>query len=249
MTIAWMNCSKSSKRSLARTAGSGAPLPPRTIPRWSRKVAFDLEELSRWWHQFAVHEVSCVDCADPLEMFRSAENVADALHHWHKAGEARGDIGFWAPYVERFTSPKAYGQVIERLLERRDVVAARGLLIHWLGQAETVPLEQADESFYRLALAWLCDVLQLTEEREVTSAGQRCPATDEDWRRVQKFFDYLEANAGGYWEAPEFHLSSPRDSDAPVFEEEEDAELSLEEEESPRIRGPVRSGLRGCGLS
>ncbi len=194
-----------------------------------RDVALQLEDFTKWWHQFAVHEVSCVDCADPLELFRSAENVAEALNHWHKAGEARGDIGFWAPYAEKFTSPKAYGQVIERLLERHDVVAARALLIHWLGQAENIPLEQADESFYRLALCWLCQVLKLTDESSLSATEGRTPATADDWRRTQKFFDYLEANAGIYWEVPQFRLSPSNGSEEPP--DDDDFELGEAEEE------------------
>ncbi len=203
----------------------------------ARDVALQLEDLARWWHQFAVHEVSCVDCADSLELYRAAENVAEALNHWHKAGESTGNIGFWAPYVDKFTSPKAYSQVIERLLERRDLVAARGLLIHWLGQAETVPLEQADESFYRLALTWLCAVLKLTDDHGASPSSRRCQATPDDWRRAQKFFDYLEANAGVYWETPQFHLSPANASQeesateaAETFELEEEPEAQVDED-------------------
>jgi hypothetical protein len=192
-----------------------------------RDVALQLEDFTKWWHQFAVHEVSCVDCADPLELFRSAENVADALNHWHKAGEARGDIAFWAPYVEKFTSPKAYGQVVERLLERHDVVAARGLLIHWLGQAEQIPLEQADESFYRLALGWLSQVLKRTDDATTATTEACVPPTADDWRRTQKFFDYLEANAGSYWEVPPFRPASSNG-----LEERSDAEDEFELDEA-----------------
>lgn len=200
----------------------------------ARDVALQLEDLTRWWHQFAVHEVSCVDCADSLELYRAAENVADALNHWHKAAEATGNIGFWAPYVDKFTSPKAYSQVIERLLERHDLVAARGLLIHWLSQAETVPLEQADESFYRLALTWLCGVLKLSDDHPSAPSSRRCLATPDDWRRAQKFFDYLEANAGVYWETPRFGLSpanaNHEESTAESAESDEAFELDDEPE-------------------
>src|SRR5690606_26920550 len=139
-------------------------------------------------------EVSSVDSEDPLVVFRATRNVAEALQHWHAGGEERGAIKFWAPYVEKFDSPKAYAMVIDMLLDRQDVVAARGLLIHWLGRSDTISLEQGDDSFYRLAMRWLVHVLKLdppTTGSEPSEGLQICAATPDDWRRVQRFFDYL----------------------------------------------------------
>ena len=181
----------------------------------STSTAF--RDFARWWHQFAVHEVSCVDSDDALDIFRASENVSDALNHWHKAGEATGDIGFWAPYVNKFDSAKAYTMVVEMLLERRDVVAARGLLIHWLSQANEVPLEQGEESFQRLAMRWIVEVLQLADDVHQDDNGRSA-----DWPRTQKFFDYLEANASEYWQVPHFNID-----DMPASDEGEDLEAEI----------------------
>ena len=190
-------------------------------------VSLELEEFAKWWHQYAVHEVSCVECEDALDTFRASRNVAEALKQWHAAGEATGDIGFWAPYVENFESPKAYAMVINMLLERKDVVAARGLLIHWLGQAEMVSLEHGDDSFFRLAIRWLVEVLKIELSPASTESPVKvnpCGATIEDWTRVQKFFDYLEANAGDYWSVPGFGAWE-------IFEDEELDESELDDSE------------------
>ena len=190
-------------------------------------VSMELENFAKWWRQFAVHEVSCVECTDAADIYRAAKNVAEALRHWHAGGKSTGDIGFWAPYVENFESPKAYAMVIDMLLERHDVVAARGLLIHWLAQAEDVALEQGGDSFYRLAVRWLVEVLKIREVQpgDAFAKASPCGATVDDWKRTQKFFDYLEANAGSYWEVPSFGVWE-------LFEgDEEDLENDLLEDD------------------
>jgi hypothetical protein len=166
-------------------------------------VAHELEDFAHWWHQFAAHEVSSIQTPDALELFHATENVARALEQWHQAGEATGDIRFWAPYVEEFDSPKAYAMVVSMLLDRRDSVAARGLLVHWLGQSETVALEQGEDSFHHLALRWLVAALKLSSDQpDGEATAQMQPVTQDDWQRVIKFFDYLEANAGSLWKVP-----------------------------------------------
>jgi hypothetical protein len=199
-------------------------------------VSKDLEELAHWWHQYAVHEVSSVDAEDPLVMFRATRNVARALQHWHEGGEERGAIKFWAPYVEQFDSPKAYAMVIAMLLDRQDVVAARGLLIHWLGRFETVALEQGEDSFYRLAMRWLVQVLKLNVAESTPSQSNTanpCSATADDWRRVQRFFDYLEANAGSLWEAPNFGLLDEFEEYDDSLDEDEDEDEGEDDEDEP----------------
>jgi hypothetical protein len=173
----------------------------------SHAASLEMEELAKWWHQYAAHEVSSIDGSDPLDLYRASHNVAEALRHWHAAGEERGAIKFWAPYVEQFDSPKAYAMVINMLLDRDDLVAARGLLIHWLGQADTVMLEQGEDSFYRSAARWLVSVLKLSvadETHAAPSVSTGALATPDEWQRVRKFFDYLEANAGVMWQVPKF---------------------------------------------
>ena len=200
---------------------------------WSKSAATNqtsvAEEASRrfyafanWWHQFAAHEIDSVEAEDPLQVYEAAENVANALQAWKLQGEATGDIGFWAPHVQKFDSCRAYWLVIDTLLSRDDKVAALGLLMHWLSQSDRIPLEQGETSFFRLALSWLAAAHE--ETGVIPEAAQQV-----GWKRIRRFFDYLEANAGDFWEVPEFtpDLAIPTDessshefpSDAPEDEE------------------------------
>ena len=158
------------------------------------QIALDFRDATDWWRQFAVHEMSAIDFPDPQETYRAAESVAGALRDWHKGGEAAGDIRFWAPHVANFETSRAYHLVIQMLLERSDFVAARGLLVSWLNQADSVPLEHGEASFLRLATLWLSGMLRIgeTEPDEIR------------WKLVRKFFDYIEANAGEFWQVPTF---------------------------------------------
>ncbi len=198
----------------------------------SQAVAGELEDFARWWHPFAVHEVSCIDSPNAMELFHATQNVARALESWHQAGEATGNIGFWAPYVEQFDSPKSYSMVITMLLDRADYVAARGLLIHWLGQADTVQLEQGEDSFYHLALRWLVLSLKLPTLMRADAARPTTNATADDWQRTKKFFDYLEANAGHLWRVPTWEGTAADVESDGDEEDEDDDELSEEHLES-----------------
>ncbi|MHB0958381.1 MAG: hypothetical protein ACYC0X_17505 [Pirellulaceae bacterium] len=166
-----------------------------------QQIRPQFQELASWWRQFAAHEVSSVEAVDAEEVFRAAQHVAESLNLWHKGGAETGDVRFWSPYAHRFDSPKAFSLVIEALLERDDFVASMALLIHWLGEAERVPLEQGASSFHHLAQQWLLKLLHLAQESDV---AQRLPHSPR--QLVRKFFDFLEANADQYWRAPDFEL-------------------------------------------
>ena len=189
---------------------------------WSKAAASQLDEVvaetkhrfhesATWWHQFAAHEIDSVDAEDPLEVFEAAQNVAQALEAWHQSGEASGDIGFWAPHVQKFDSCRAYWLVVNTLLARNDKVASLGLLMHWLSRSESIPLEHGETSFFRLSLRWL--EATLDETGTIGEDGKLA-----GWKRIRKFFDYLEANAGDFLVVPEFQpdtLPSSNDSDNP----------------------------------
>ena len=99
-----------------------------------------------------------------------------------------------------FDSPKAFSLVVEALLERDDFVASMALLIHWLNQADHVPLERADSSFHQIAQKWLVKLLNAVKSGDEASLPQSPRSL------VRKFFDYLEANAEEYWNAPRFRI-------------------------------------------
>ncbi len=152
------------------------------------------EAIATWWNQFAAHEVSAVDAESPLDEFHAARDVARALREWHLAGATSGDIAFWAPHVESFSSPRAYALVVETLLARGDLVSSMSLLIHWLGQAASVALESSESSFQALAMRWV----------QATTAATKAatPYAVNPWRLLRKFFDFMEANANEYWSVP-----------------------------------------------
>ncbi len=175
----------------------------------AERISADFHSLAHWWRQFAAHEVSNVEAIDALEAYHAAEHVSRALKLWHQGGAAAGDISFWAPHAQMFDSAQAYALVIEALLDQADYVAALGLLIHWLSEAERIPLEQGDSSFYRLAERWLLDVRRSDmDDQAEPGVAQAGVIRGETWRLIRKFFDYLEANAEEYWETPSFELTS-----------------------------------------
>ncbi|MEZ6111070.1 MAG: hypothetical protein R3C99_08650 [Pirellulaceae bacterium] len=227
---------------------------------WSEAAALDRQdvcegidlqfrELAEWWRQFATHEVSSVKRLDSLEVYNAAKHVVEAMRLWHRGGAATGDVRFWAPHAEMFDAPKAYALVLDALLERRDFIASMSLLIHWLSQADRVPLEQGDVSFSRLAERWLLDWF---EENGDQADGQR-------WKITRKFFDYIEANAEDYWSVPRFEIgSSSRSTPKPddpfadepyageVAEEDEDNELFGAAYEDVVYRDSTDDGVEGA---
>ena len=69
------------------------------------------------------------------------------------------------------------------------------------GASYQVPVEIRPVRRMSLALRWML---------EVTSGGLE-PAGEPAWPLVQKFFDYLEANAETFWEVPELNLAEPEE--------------------------------------
>ncbi len=127
-----------------------------------------------WWRQFAAHEVMAVDAVDADDIFQAAELVAQALNLWHKGGAATGDIEFWAQHAEMFDSPKAYALVIDALMQRGDHKTSTALLVHWLSQADQIPLQVGDSSFHDLAFRWI------NEQQDLLRKQQPAPIPEQD---------------------------------------------------------------------
>lgn len=150
-----------------------------------------LAAFATWWDRFGTLEVSGIDSVSGRESVEAAAAVASALGAWRQAGATGGDIAFWRKHVGKFQSPRAYALVIQTLLEKRDFVAATGLLVQWLSESEEMQLAEGEYSFHHLAKRWLIELLPADQPIETSS-----------WKLVNKFFDYLESNAGEYWDAP-----------------------------------------------
>lgn len=184
------------------------------------------EDAARWWRQFAAHTVEALQAVDPFDSYRSARLVAQALRLWHRGGAAAGDVKFWAPHAELFDSPRAYGLVVDALLQRQDFVASMALLVHWLSHAEKVGLRRGTCSLPQLAERWLSRL-----RAACLASPRRAPQSlDRPWSLVRKFFDYLEANAEAFWSTPIFSLTSrpqQRDWDVELETADSDEEGGL----------------------
>ena len=151
-------------------------------------ISTRFRRMAEFWDKFATTTVSDLIPVFGGDSYESAVRVTQALSAWHREGEAAGDIAFWKRHVEEFQSPRAYAIVVDLLLRKKDALAAMNLLIQWLSQSQTVPLEAGAYSFFPLLMGWLNLVLA----REDPSG----------WPLIKKFFDYLEVNAGDWGSVP-----------------------------------------------
>jgi hypothetical protein len=171
-----------------------------------------MRRLAGWWDQFASVAVGEVRPVHGGEAAESAEHVAAALARWHERGASGADLGFWRQHLDNFRSPKAFALVVDALLRKGDYRAGMALMMNWMGQAEQVPLEDGEHSFHTLALRWMLGVTarkdeggRMKDEPEKGPSGSSFilpPSSFSAWPLVVKFFDYLEANAEGYWRVP-----------------------------------------------
>ena len=152
-------------------------------------VLGDFRELAEQWDRYATTTVNDLTHVEGMKSVAAATQVARVLAEWRTAGESAGDISFWRMHVEDFDATSSFAQVVTALLERRDHVAAMGLLMQWLSRAETVPLENGPHSIHRLLhrlLQCICDQ----------------PEPDKGWNNLRRLFAFMEANAGLCWEIP-----------------------------------------------
>jgi len=190
----------------AAAAVSGEPEPA--------VVGARMRHLAEWWDRFATGTVTDLPRILGGERADAAEHVARALAAWSKRDPSTNDLAFWRQHREGFSSPAAFAQVIEALLEHREWRAAMALLMTWLSESDTVALEDPSASFERLAERWLRLVAQ----------AQDLPA-EHRVGFVRRFFELLEANAHDWWEMPNDLFLEGDESD-----EEDEGELDEDEE-------------------
>jgi len=157
------------------------------------QIVSDFGKLAGWWDRFATTVVEDLPEVSGRDSWESATNVSRALSEWLAAGESAGDISFWRKHVEHLDSAKSYALVVEALMEKRDRVAAMGLLMQWLSEAETVGLESGTHSLPALFVRWTHLALEAPAEHDETY---------DTWPIIRRLFDYLEANAGPCWTIP-----------------------------------------------
>lgn len=158
------------------------------------ELTLRFEKLADYWDQFASYVIDDLPKVRGRESYESATMVATALAEWRAAGEAAGNITFWRKHVSQFNSPKAYACVVEALLAKGDYIAAMSLLVQWLSCAEEIGLESGPYSIHALLIDWM--------NRLTTDKNDRTKLP-VDWAAIRRLFDFLEANAGDYWEVPQ----------------------------------------------
>ncbi|MCH2203014.1 MAG: hypothetical protein MK102_13660 [Fuerstiella sp.] len=149
----------------------------------------DFQKLADQWDQYATTTVTDLPEIRGRESVAAAEHVAAALVEWRTAGEAAADISFWKNHVDQFESARSFSQVVSSLLDRDDLIAATGLLIQWLSQAEAFGLESGRHSIH----TQFQRLLNLMTQRDDLS---------DQWQLLRRLFSFLEANAGEYWLVP-----------------------------------------------
>ena len=200
------------------------------------------ENLATYWDQFAAHVIDDLPKVFGGESLESARHVAEALSEWRAAGEAAGDISFWRKHVSRFTSAKSYACVVETLLARGDNVAAMALLVQWLSVSDEVGIESGQYSIHALLIDWM---------QRVTTDSDGSLKTPGDWTSMRRLFDFLEANAGEYWEVPQLEAFGGPPPAAPKKEpglEDWDVDrgeewLEGEEDDEDNIFGAAYEGI------
>lgn len=196
-------------------------------------ISIRYEALAEFWDKFGSSTVNDLPRVAARESLDSASHVAQALSEWRTAGESAGDIQFWREHVSQFDTAKAYAQVVSALLERRDTVAALGLLMQWLSQQEEVGLEAGHMSFEDFLLWWMGIVVE-----------KGATAKEDPWPLIRRMFDYLEANAGELWSAP---ATISKDSVVPASKDTTDESDSLagdvEPDEEDQLFGAAYEGV------
>ena len=155
----------------------------------------DFQALALVWDGYGASIVVDLDAESGVRRWWSASQAARVLATWQSAGAARGDLAFWAKQVEdfsRFQAGPAYAQIIDALLDRRDLPATMGLLMQWLNQAIPGDLAGGPTSIGGLLSRWL----------ELATDSDHVRPSREHTRLVERFFAVLEANAEPYWTVP-----------------------------------------------
>ena len=191
----------------AQGLAAAAAGPDRAV---AERFQSNMRNLANWWDQFATSTVADLPRVQGSERTDSAQQVAAALALWKTGGAA--DPAFWRNHREGFRTPAAFAQVIDALLTQGDLRAALALLVTWLSEADTVPLQDPSASFFRLAFRWL----RTATTGEVPDA-ERGPL-------LRRFFELLEVNADDRWTVPELGSNLTSDEDDDEDDEEDDDE-------------------------
>ncbi|HAA62738.1 MAG TPA: hypothetical protein DCE39_17575 [Planctomycetaceae bacterium] len=155
----------------------------------------DFQALALNWDGYGASIVVDLDAESGVRRWWSASQAAHVLATWQSAGAARGDLAFWAEQVKDFSNFQAgpaYAQIVDALLDRRDLPATMGLLMQWLNQAVPGDLATSPTSIAGLLNRWI----------DLATDPAHIRPSPEHTRLVERFFAVLEANAESYWSVP-----------------------------------------------
>lgn len=165
-------------------------------------VHAEFRSLAEEWDSYATTTVNDLTKVEGLKSVEAAGLLARMLSRWRDAGEAAGDISFWREHVDDLNTVNSFSQVVSALLDRKDHIAALGLLMQWLSQADSVPLESGAHSIHRLLNRLMVEICSQSD-------------VDAGWTGLRRLFAFAEANAGEYWEVPllnDFEADASRSS-------------------------------------
>jgi hypothetical protein len=178
----------------------------------------EFRTLADEWDGYATATVHDLNHIIGNHAVEAAEQVSDVIAKWRTAGESAGDISFWREHVESFQHASGFAQVVSALLDRRDHVAAMGLLMQWLNRSGETTLESGTYSIHT-HLQRLMHSICNDNDRE------------NQWTMLRRFFAFLEANAGEFWDVPtlrEFASGGSGDHSDGEGDSEPDDDLNLQ---------------------
>ncbi|WP_437185155.1 hypothetical protein SH668x_002252 [Planctomicrobium sp. SH668] len=156
------------------------------------EISVQHQALAEWWDRYGSDVIDDLPDVSGQDSWESATHVSNVLVEWRGAGEAAGDISFWRNHIDKFQSAQSYALVVDALLQRKDHIAAMGLLMHWLSQLDEIGIECPQHSIFSLLIRWI----KLVGTNEATDS-ENAPLSS-----FRRMFDFLEANAEEWWSVP-----------------------------------------------
>ena len=185
----------------------------------------EFERLVDWWDHHATNVVEGLPQVVGKHYLTSAVEINKIFQLWRVAGKPIGEVSFWSKQQDELTSSFSYAMVITALLDENDLQASIGLLMVWLSEAESISLETPVGTLNQLLIRWTKKVMSETLEQ----------ATPNDvLARMRKLFDFIEANAGRFWNVPVFSRIHTNKSNSEA-EEYETPNADFEEPETEEI--------------
>lgn len=153
------------------------------------RVLHAFSQLAQQWDRYATTTVNDLTHIYGMQSVEAATRVGKALGDWRNAGESAGDISFWRQHVEQFEVTSSFSRVVSTLLERKDHIAALGLLMQWLSRADSIQMENGGHSIHVLLHRLMHSVCE-------------DPNEESRWHMLRRLFAFMEANAGPFWSVP-----------------------------------------------